>query len=74
VFVMGDNRDRSADSRFGFGVEGKRLEFVPLENIKGRAVVIWLSFSFVDGLRWNRIGQMLWAAALERKSGSLRQA
>jgi len=59
VFVMGDNRDRSADSRFGFGVEGKGLEFVPLANIKGQAVVIWLSFSFVDGLRWNRIGQTL---------------
>jgi len=59
VFMMGDNRGKSADSRFGFGVQGKSLEFVPLTNIKGRAAVIWLSFSLLDGIRWNRIGQTL---------------
>jgi len=35
-FVMGDHRDRSSDSRI--------WGFVPRELIKGRAVLIWLSY------------------------------
>ncbi|MBL8912388.1 MAG: signal peptidase I [Archangium sp.] len=45
VFVMGDNRNNSDDSRFGLGSGTNRPEFVPFGNIKGKATVIWLSMS-----------------------------
>jgi signal peptidase I len=37
VFVLGDNRDRSADSRSAAGWQ------VPVEAIRGRATLVWLS-------------------------------
>jgi signal peptidase I len=46
VFVIGDNRGDSEDSRF-FGP-------IPNENIKGAPLFIW--YSSIDGeSQWNRI-------------------
>lgn len=49
LFVMGDNRDNSSDSR-DWG-------FVPYENVKGKAMFVWLSLDHDQGgLRWKRFG------------------
>lgn len=53
VFVMGDNRDNSEDSRF-LVKDGKPNPCIPINNIKGRAEFIWLSRG-PDGMRWSRI-------------------
>jgi len=50
AFMLGDNRDASADSR-NFGT-------VPLQDIVGKARQIWFSASKSDGLRWRRLGQV----------------
>jgi signal peptidase I len=42
VWVMGDNRNNSHDSRMWFGGQGGG---VPFENIKGRALFVWFSVS-----------------------------
>ncbi len=66
LFLMGDNRDRSADSRFP-AQEGQGIGLVPQENLVGKA---WFSVFSTDGssewvlpwtwfsaARWNRIGE-----------------
>ena len=50
VFMMGDNRDNSADSR----VEGG-IGQIPFSYIKGRASIIWISFGGPAGIRFERM-------------------
>lgn len=50
-FVMGDNRDESFDSRF--------WGFVTRESIKGKAMVIYWSWTGPSNIRWERLGRMI---------------
>ena len=52
VYVMGDNRNNSHDSRAWFGGAGGG---VPYENIRGRALFVWLSYR-ETGVDWSRFG------------------
>lgn len=68
LFVMGDNRDNSEDSRFP-AVAGEGVGFLPIDNVVGRAAVIafstdgsasWLNpVSWFRAARWNRVGKTL---------------
>ena len=52
LFVMGDNRDHSLDSRY--------WGFVRLEEVKGKAFLIYWSWNgHRHNLRWGRIGDII---------------
>ncbi|MGF1549246.1 MAG: signal peptidase I [Sphingomonadaceae bacterium] len=65
-FLLGDNRDDSADSRFGPAEDGVGL--VPQERLIGRALVTFFSVdgsarwrdppSWLEAVRWSRIGKV----------------
>lgn len=65
VFLMGDNRDNSMDSRFP-AVEGQGIGIVPQANLVGRASLMmfstngganwFLPWTWFTAARWSRIG------------------
>ena len=59
IFVLGDNRDSSDDSRY-WGM-------VPVRNLEGRVFMIWMSFDWsnrwgeqrLPSIRWDRVFQLV---------------
>jgi signal peptidase I len=65
LFLMGDNRDNSMDSRFA-AIPGQGIGIVPQENLVGRATIMMFStdgssswykpWTWLTAARWSRIG------------------
>ena len=68
VFMMGDNRDNSLDSRFP-PVAQQGVGLVPVENLVGRASFMFIStdgtaewikpWTWFTAARWDRIGHAI---------------
>jgi signal peptidase I len=58
LFVMGDNRDNSQDSRF--------WGFLPRSYVKGRALMIYWSWDDAPGSSWNPVARTRWSRLLHQ--------
>jgi signal peptidase I len=66
LFLMGDNRDHSADSRFP-AIADQGVRFVPVDNLAGRASFMFFStdgsaewlkpWTWFTAARWSRMGR-----------------
>jgi signal peptidase I len=68
MFVMGDNRDNSRDSRFA-AIAGDAVGIVPMDNLVGEAtIIVWSTdgsahwfkpWTWFTAARWDRFGEIL---------------